>query len=362
MTDIKIENNFIAPASGVEMASLTRQPALAPGKAVKPEKEIIIVDDEGLHSTRKKTGGEQLVERGIYTGVGLGVNEALSLYIADEFEHGVKDKKLINKVFHKERYDRWTDRWQKFFNFEEKTIKGFWTGKSETHLPHQRAANSLLTFSLLIGGTLLILPMRWLTDNRASLSKKANHMLDTFGSKKLTAEEVKARDEEVERAIACEPKQSWPSLLIGRALAVGSTFAFGTWILGVDGTKTAKEVSQKAVNAITGDKWKSNETFQRYARLLGLETILCVISSVVLEVASKFAAKKRVNDPSHCAPINGYVTSVTVPQPDLAKSPEPAMRPQRTIQPRVGDSYAGMLAAQRRNAEDASAQLGRAST
>jgi hypothetical protein len=32
---------------------------------------------------------------------------------------------------------------------------------------------------------------------------------------KMTDEEVAARDQEVERAIACEAKQTWPSLIIG---------------------------------------------------------------------------------------------------------------------------------------------------
>jgi hypothetical protein len=252
-------------------------------------------DYQKAHGKRRKTAGEIVFDRTVYTGIGFGVNEGSALVIADEFEHGM-GKNLFQK----------TANWLvKTLKFGEKVTR---EGKKIT--PHENASNALLTFSLLLSGTALVWPMKWLEDHKASLVKKANHQIDNMRGNKLSGEEVKARDNEVEQALACEPKQSWPSLLVGRTIAVSSTMVNSMFVMGPNGMRKAGNFSENlltkgklSIDPVPGNG-KPRTRAQRYAYVTGIETVCCVISSIVLESASKLFArtrkKKLVHDPELC--------------------------------------------------------------
>ena len=245
--------------------------------------------EHGQGGNRKRSGGEVLFDRVVYTGIGFGVNEAASLWITDQFMHGKPKWYLGGKPFSKEGFD---------------SAAG-WIAK-KFKMPKAKAGNTLLMATLLSGGTLLVLPMRWLEENKISWVQRANHMLDGWRGNKMSAEEVTARDEEVERAIACSPQQNWTSLLVGRVAAMFSSWATGTFLIGPDNNKKIMNWSEKTLTsgakAVGLEKMAKTDTFKRYAQLTGVETYSCAISSVVLEIASKLFAKRgtEVHDPEIC--------------------------------------------------------------
>lgn len=243
----------------------------------------------GAKSGRKPSGGEVLFDRVVYTGIGFGVNEASSLWITDQFMHGKPKWYLGGKAFSKEGFES----------------AASWISK-KFHMPHAKAGNTLLMATLLSGGTLLVLPMRWLEENKISWVQRANHMLDGLRGNTMSDAEVKARDEEVERAIACSPQQNWASLLVGRVAAMFSSWATGTFLVGPENNRKIMNWSEKTLaagaNAVGLEKMAKTDTFKRYAQLTGVETYSCAISSVVLEIASKLFAKRgtEVHDLEIC--------------------------------------------------------------
>jgi hypothetical protein len=253
------------------------------------------------NTTRTETAGEVLFDRGVYTGINFVVNEALSMVMAVKLRHfeGKAD------------FDKASQWWMKKIGFKDKVIKGVTT----TALT--RAEDQIEVFTLLGGGTLLVVPMKILEDNKQQVVKNLNHLWDRLSGKGLDADATKARDEEVEKAIACEAKQTWKSMLIGRAIAtVNNMFLMKETIFAGSRTKALKEWSEKygrigveKLHNMTGNKpdsvfakLKTSERYKRYSEIFGLETAYTAISSVVMEVASKFLARKDtiVKDPEKC--------------------------------------------------------------
>jgi hypothetical protein len=178
--------------------------------------------------------------------------------------------------------------------------------------------------ALLIGGTLLVLPMKMMTDRKTEISEKFNHWIDKLKGRELDDEALAARDKEVAEAIACEPKQSWKSLLIGRAAAViNNMFIMSNTLFTAPTADRIKDWSEKHVvdgtvklDQMLGDRPNSlikkmmgdlnakfeDNRFKRYARIFSIETIYTAISSLVLEVVSKFTAGKKpeVQNPEKC--------------------------------------------------------------
>ncbi len=253
--------------------------AAAP-KPATPEKE------------REWSIGEQIFDFVVYKGIGFGVNEALSLFITDEFQYGVG----------KHWFDKWSEslahKYPQHFKdtFENGVLKA--TGK-------QNAGNVLMTFALLNGGTLLLAPMMQMDKNKAAIVEWINH---NFGSEGMSQEQIAERDREVREAIACEPRQTLGSMLPARAAAVGSTMLFGFKVMGDHGNK---RVAKKTEGFITGAlkkmgghneesalvKLAENPKFKRYAGLSGVEAIYCAITCVVVETVSKFLAGKAKEQP-----------------------------------------------------------------
>lgn len=246
---------------------------------------------------RKPTAGEKIFDRTVYTGIGFGVNEALSLYIAVE----------VIKGWGKKGFDKSGEFFARFFKEQVKN--------GVKYSSVERARNVLTVGALLIGGTLVVIPMKLIEDHKAYWVKRINHWKDKRGSNQMSEAEVAARDAEVEAAIACEPKQSWGSLIAGRVIAIAGNMSFANWVMGKARNdkiaefteKHGMELGEKLMHSAGGPnsavgKVVSNWRYREVSNLLGIETIYTALSSFTLEVASKFLAKKKpeVKDPEHC--------------------------------------------------------------
>lgn len=263
-----------------------------------------VLPEEAQHK-RKKTPGERIFDRTVYTGIGFGVNEASSMVITNQFMLG---KNLFEKMpalkkvgawFSEEGYKKVGGWLAKTLKLAQKVTKD---GKIET--PQARGENTLLMITLISGGTLLIWPMKWLEDHKIGLVKKANHLVDKFRGNTLSPEGVRARDAEVEQHIACQPRQSWPSFLAARTVAVLSSIGVGSFVVGAQRNKEWMNASERMFTGTVlpeGTKTPAHGV-RNYARLLSVETYSCLISSVVLEVASKLFARRssKPHDPELC--------------------------------------------------------------
>lgn len=258
----------------------------------------------GKHSRpdRKETAGEIVFDRTVYTGIGLIVNELSGLALAVEMRY----------FGGKERFQK-AARWlHKTIGYKDKIEHGkLITG-------HTRAEDALEIFTLLLSGTALIVPMKVLEDNKAKIVKKFNHTFDKFHHR--SAEEVKARDEDVEKEIACEPKQTWSTLILGRAIATAhNMFFLKEAVFGGTRTQKVKDVSKryidKSVDKLHGYmggkpdsmlvKMRGTERYKYYSEIIGLDTLYTIVSSVVLEIASKALASKKplVKNPELCEQV-----------------------------------------------------------
>lgn len=296
-TQTRVEFNRAADATIAELKAQYPNGLPAKPSALERLEEVI---EEGAGKlperdpNRKKSGGEVLFDRAVYNGIGFGVNEVSSLWITDQFMHGKPKWYLGGKAFSEHGFSAASD-------WIAKTFK----------MPKAKAGNTLLMATLLSGGTLLVLPMRYLEENKISLTKKANHFLDWIKGNKLSKEEVETRDKEVEQAVACSPQQGWGSLLAGRAVAMFASWATGSFLIGKKNNDKIMDFSEKhisnAAKAVGLEKWSKSDVFKRYARLIGVETYSCAESSAVLEVASKFFAGRgtEIHDPEICRETHG---------------------------------------------------------
>ena len=247
--------------------------------------EVEVRDKDPHQPHRKKTSGELAFDRGVYTGIGFVANEASAIVIADEFEHGI-GKKWFESI---------SEAMVKNLKFQDTIEKGI------TTTAKSKASNLLLWGSLLISGTLLVLPMKLLEDNKGEWVKKANHWFDRRHGKAMTPEEVEARDKEVENALACEGKQTWPSMIFGRAIAVCTALGLGKAI-GPHGSEKMKNWSEKL---LTGSVQTTKNRAHRYAAIASLETLSCAATSIMLEISSKLVAKRgvQVRNPELCTSL-----------------------------------------------------------
>ena len=247
--------------------------------------EVEVRDKDPHQPHRKKTSGELAFDRGVYTGIGFVANEASAIVIADEFEHGI-GKKWFESI---------SEAMVKNLKFQDTIEKGI------TTTAKSKASNLLLWGSLLISGTLLVLPMKLLEDNKGEWVKKANHWFDRRNGKAMTPEEVEARDKEVENALACEGKQTWPSMIFGRAIAVCTALGLGKAI-GPHGSEKMKNWSEKL---LTGSVQTTKNRAHRYAAIASLETLSCAATSIMLEISSKLVAKRgvQVRNPELCTSL-----------------------------------------------------------
>lgn len=307
--------------------------------------------------SHKKSGGEIIFDRTVYTGIGFGVNEASSMIIADELRYG------NNKYFGKEIFHKAAEGWVKMLKLKDKVSKD---GKQITSLA--RAENTLEVGALLIGGTLLLLPMKWLEDRKENFVRKINHGIDKMRGRDKDDAAIQARDQEVAETIACQPKQSWTSLIIGRISAVVTNMLIlSNTVFAEPRATQVKDFSEKHVTKLTvkadkmmGDKPNSalkrmmgdptkpfeERRFPRYARIAAIETLYTVSSSVVLEIVSKLTARKKplVHDSKLCEEA-AKRRNATTPAP-IPQEQEPKYAPILEAQGRKRTSHVQRLAAE----------------
>lgn len=285
----------------------------------------------------KKTAGEIVFDRSVYTGIGFLLNEFISLVFAERFQRGP------GKIIGKEGYTK-ASRWMtRTFNFKDTVING-------ARIPAElNAGNSLLWISLCSGGFALLLPMKWLEDHKNSATRKLNHLIDHFRSETLTGEQIRARDEEVEKVIACQPRQTWSSILKGRFTAIAASIGLGT-LIGEGGSAHIKQTSDSLLTAVIGGK-KRSDTFHHYTRLIGVETVSCLTAAIVLEIASKFFARNKPipRDPKLCDVVRNQLNNSDTNNKEI---PDKSGNYSTRIVNKPDDSYA------RRAAETPQPQLG----
>ena len=291
--------------------------------------EIIMVDivkkEEQADPKKPPSDGVTVFNRALYTGVGFGVNEASSLWITNQFANGnnlfakVPALEKAGEWFSKSGYERVGAWIAKTFKFADKVSV---EGKKISSV--ERGKNALLMTTLISGGTLLILPMKWLEDSKAYWVHKTDHVLDWMRGNKMSAEEIAKRDEAVEQYIACSPRQSWSSMLIGRTIAVLSSIGLGTFIVGPKNNDRLMDWSEKTLTGklLPKDHIGKPHSWRNYARLLSVETYSCATSSIVLEIMSKFFSKKssKPHDPELCHAIHNAAPTTN----DSAAEDKPA--------------------------------------
>lgn len=238
--------------------------------------------------SRKKSIGESVYDRTVYTGIGFGANELFSLLFTGMFERGK------NGFLGKARFDQ---------------ISKWMTTKYKFKSGQEGARNLLMWASLNFIGCFVV-PAIKITDNyKPRIIKWLNHR---FGSKGMNEADIAARDREVDEAVACEPTQSWGTLWMGRIAAMGVAIGLGHGILGDPGNKKLKSSfdtgASNVASAIGLKKYTAGSRtlpnhelsrFHYYSQLAGPETLGSGTTSVVLEIASKFFAKHwpRFKDP-----------------------------------------------------------------
>lgn len=254
------------------------------------------------HVPAIKSKGEKLYDWGVYDGLNFWANLIGSVVIADVFCNG-KGQKWINKgatgianMVAK--------------SHPEKHAKIF--GQSHT---------ALETLSLLSGGWALLIPMKYLEDNKRPIVHWVNDKLGVDQTApdghKLNSQEIYIEKE--------QPKQSWMNVVLRRCGATIAVIAAGQTINGVfrDRAKTkefagegdpfgGKKRIEKTVvdgvnavldnNVIPGSKaMRNNGRFQRYLALSALDTIFTKITAVVMEVTN---GAKKIQLPTEVAQTN----------------------------------------------------------
>lgn len=255
-------------------------------KEIAPDAEIDAAAEGALKARlnrREKTTGEKIYNRTVYTGIGFAANEIGSMWFTGIFERGK------NSLIGKERFDQVVSWMTRKWNFK----KG-----------EKSARNLLMWTSLNVIGCFVVPAIKLVDNHKAGLIKWLNHR---FGSGGMSQAEMDARDREVEKAVACEPTQSWLTLSLGRLVTIASNLFLGQVLIGTARNQQIQTAfdkgATKAANAVGLKKFTGGQMyhpdvpahemsrFHYYAQLAGPETIGCGSGAIVLEVVSKFFAK-----------------------------------------------------------------------
>lgn len=255
--------------------------------------------------TRKKSWGEKAYDWLVYQGIGFGANEAGSMWATGVFERGTSE--LVGRP--------------QFERLAVKFAPKFKGGISQ-------AKDMLMTVALNIVGCFVVPAIKIIDGHKSQIVTSLN---DSFASDGLSKEQIEARDKEVAAAISCEPTQTWTTLTVGRIISMCFSIGNGSLLAGRKNKKTGLSFNDKlkigfdevgsAVGRNIGFKNKIDNgrnyysgerplpegnqvnAFHYYTGLAGPETMGCLISSSVLEVVSKLAAKidPQVRDKETCS-------------------------------------------------------------
>ena len=152
----------------------------------------------------KKTLAERIFNVGVYTGIALAANAALSVYVAKRLKYG-----------------SWKDGFDKAVNATSEHVG------EKIFADKTRALNStktlLQTAALCSGGILLMIPVKKIEDYKVAIVCGIQKTLDR--AKALVGIKPDSeRNARTEDAIRREPRQSWASILEGRAIAMATVF------------------------------------------------------------------------------------------------------------------------------------------
>ena len=221
--------------------------------------------------------GDRLFDTLVYTGLNNISTFVLTLGITYGLLHGFKKvgvgKEAVNEHFKKASADLGA--------FLEKMKSG----------RGEHAPTIMLTTALGIGGTLMIVPIKFLEDRRTGIVGYFNKKL---GDKTDPSELKEA------------PKQSWGSLLFGRAAAWTTVFVSLTAankLLGKDQKTGLARFTQFenwfAEHVVAKPLGKSVKTFGehtaqfRLGKIAAIDVFATIAATLILETSSKFFANRR---------------------------------------------------------------------
>lgn len=173
---------------------------------------------------RLKTWGEKLFDWKTYAGVALLGNEAASLVITTQAEHG------IGKHWHKRQMD--------YF----KSLEG------KRFVPEYVSKGHLFKILIAVIGGMTVVPLvKYLEDHKGEIVRKSDRA--HYGKQADTDPAIIAAHEEMDAA----PKQTWGSLWQGRVITVLAA-------IGLDWTVGCKDAQSNKL-------FKNSPTFQKYANM-----------------------------------------------------------------------------------------------
>ena len=215
--------------------------------------------------------GDRLFDTLVYTGLNNISTFVLTLGITYGLLHGFKKvgvgKEAVNEHFKKASADLGA--------FLEKMKSG----------RGEHAPTIMLTTALGIGGTLMIVPIKFLEDRRTGIVGYFNKKL---GDKTDPSELKEA------------PKQSWGSLLLGRATAWLVVFASLTGAEKLLGSGAFKKFNEGfAEHVVAKPLGKSVKTFGehtaqfRLGKIAAIDVFATLAATILLETSSKLFARRR---------------------------------------------------------------------
>ncbi len=242
--------------------------------------------------------GEKWYNRLVYTGLNYWVNLGISLFIADLFLHGKG-----NKIF-KSGVENFSQQISKFSGMKKSTSK--WL-----------AEIGLGTFSLNSGGNILLIPTKFLEDNKRNVVYWLNEKLGVDQTApdghKLTPDEIYIEQE--------QDKQSWGRMIYRRFLGWCASTGTGLAIdrilakklsspVMIDGELQTHKQGQAVftdwtkggVNYVLnnyvpgGAKIVKNDTFQRYTGYAALDWIYTIITSQILHATNGAHKKEKPHE------------------------------------------------------------------
>ena len=234
-----------------------------PAKLIAPE----IIQDERNDATPPKSKGERVFDRAVYGGLAGVVTFITTLVIADALKHG---------------------RWKNFYAGATR-----WTqGKLDRFLPashntHKIAEQAVMTTSLMMGGNAMLLPIGL-----------AEHYKVPIVSGLNTALGDATPPEKIQQA----PKQTWWSLIEGRAVAWGAVFSALT--AASLAFKETFEVFPKEVGERFRQmtQWIKREPYvagmtesrsYRYGKIAAFDAFATIAAASILYIGGHFFARKH---------------------------------------------------------------------
>ena len=230
------------------------------------QEENIKLTDKPVH--KKRTWGNIIYDFGSYGSTAwLGV-AAISAITAHQSVKGT------NKYF---------DWLRSLNNTVERGFEKLFTPIMKESTPEviqQTAKSSSLFFSLGLGGTILMAPLKWMEDNRQKNAAKIDAVLGTAPHDPNLAK--------------TEPKQTWGSVLSGRFFSWSMSFV-SFFAIGIErSVKMSKYFGEKATNAWMKLRPNANQAkVSEWMDIIAFDTLFTIITATLTYCFSRFVARKK---------------------------------------------------------------------